>query len=70
MGILYIMVFPFADFIIKKGNITGFAHPCGLAITQKGHLIVVEGDINRIAIIDTANWKKVRSFGRKGAGKR
>ena len=47
---------------------TDLAVSAGLAITREGHLIVPEFNKHFIAIIDTTNGRKIRSFGQYGSG--
>ena len=46
----------------------GVSKPCGLAITQDGHLIVAEFGAHCISVIDCTSGEKIRSFGELGPG--
>ena len=52
----------------KSNTITQLSHPCGMAISQEGHLIVAEWDYSFITIVNTANGEVINRFGKYGSG--
>ena len=48
-------------------TINGVKGPRGVAVNQRGEVVVTEGDIHRVSVF-SPNGKKLRSFGTRGSG--
>ena len=62
---LFIPFNPYLDNITLVRTITELNRPCGVAVSDDGHVIVTENNGNCVAILDNKG-KKVKSFGGKG----
>ena len=56
---------PYLDKITPLRTITELKYPCGVAVSDDGHVIITENIGNCVIILDNEG-KKVKSFGRKG----
>ena len=62
---LFIPFNPYLDNITPVRTITELNRPCGVAVSDDGHVIVTENNGNCVTILDNEG-KKVKSFGGKG----
>ena len=62
---LFIPFNPYLHNITLVRTINRLHHPCGVAVSDDGHVIVTENNGNCVTILDN-NGKKVKSFGGKG----
>ena len=56
---------PYLDKITPVRTITELNHPCGVAVSDNGHVIITENRGHCVTILDNEG-KKVKSFGGKG----
>ena len=53
--------------IRKPEKVAHISYPCGVAISQEGHLIVAEWSRDCITILDTTSGEKIDELGQYGS---